>query len=107
MLLSRHGRDELELALAARYLSPIEWLDERFPPVLVTTSEADFFYRANVRFIERLRAHAVAVEALVYDRSARNTRHTWQQDFRLPESQEVYRALQGFVRRVAAPAGVA
>lgn len=92
------------LRRAARFLSPIEWLDAGFPPVLVTTSESDYFYRANLNFIARLRQHAVRVETVIYDRRNRRTRHTWQQDARHPESQVVYRALQSFVRQVAAPA---
>lgn len=106
MLLPQHGRG-LALADAARYLSPIEWLSPAFPPVFLTTSEQDPFYRANLNFIDRLRSRSVPVDALIYDRTARNTRHTWQQDYRYPESQEVYRRLQAFVRRVAAPAALA
>jgi len=96
--------DGIALRRAARFLSPIEWLDAGFPPVFVTTSEADFFYRANLNFIERLGRHAVRVETLIYDRSSRNTRHTWQQDARYPESQAVYARLQQFVRSVTTPA---
>jgi acetyl esterase len=91
------------LRAAARFLSPIEWLDAGFPPVFVTTSENDFFYRANLNFIARLKSHAVRVETLIYDRSSRNTRHTWQQNASYPESQAVYTHLQAFVRRVTAP----
>jgi acetyl esterase len=90
------------LPAAARFLSPIEWLDAGFPPVLVTTSEQDYFYRANLNFIEKLRAHAVHVETLIYGRGVRNARHTWQQDARFEESQAVYRKLHEFVRRVTA-----
>ncbi|WP_461856431.1 alpha/beta hydrolase [Arthrobacter sp. C152] len=86
---------------AAAFMSPIEWLDAGHPPVFVSTSERDFFYRANLNFIERLRQHAVPVESLVYGWSSSNTEHTWQQDYRYPESQEVYRRLHAFVRRVA------
>jgi acetyl esterase len=86
---------------AAAFLSPIEWLDARFPPVFVTTSERDFFYRANLNFIARLREHGVHVDTLIYAWDSANTEHTWQQDFRYPESQEVYRRLQAFVRKVA------
>jgi acetyl esterase len=100
MLLPQRGRG-LALAEAARYLSPIEWVSAAFPPVFVTTSEQDFFYRANLNFIARLRARSVPVEVLIYDRTARNTRHTWQQDYRYPESQEVYRRLRAFVNRLA------
>jgi acetyl esterase len=106
MLLPKRAR-RLPLAQAARYLSPIEWLSTSFPPVFVTTSEQDPFYRANLNFIARLRSRGVPVDALVYDRSARNTRHTWQQNYRYPESQEVYRRLQAFVSRVTeTPVGV-
>lgn len=86
---------------AAAFLSPIEWLDARFPPVFVTTSERDFFFRANLNFIARLREHGVHVDTLIYAWDSANTEHTWQQDFRYPESQEVYRRLHAFVRKVA------
>lgn len=96
------------LRKAARFLSPIEWLDAGFPPVFVTTSENDFFYRANLNFIARLAHYAIRVETLIYDKSSRNTRHTWQQNASYPESQAVYSRLQEFVKRVttavAAPA---
>jgi acetyl esterase/lipase len=95
------GRRVAELRAAAGFLSPIDWLDARFPPVFVTTSERDFFYAANLNFIERLRGHEVHVDTLIYGWDAPNTEHTWQQDFRHPESQEVYRRLHAFVRRVA------
>jgi acetyl esterase len=96
------GKAEAEaLRRAAAFLSPIEWLDARFPPVFVTTSERDFFYAANLNFVARLREHGVAVDTLIYDWDSANTEHTWQQDFRYPESQEVYRRLHAFVRRVA------
>jgi acetyl esterase len=88
------------LPIAARYLSPIEWLDAGFPPVFVTTSEQDYFYRANLNFIERLRSHAVTVDTVIYGRHDRNARHTWQQDARYAESQAVYARLQDFVSRV-------
>ena len=104
MLLPRAaaGRSRFtELRAAAGVLSPIEWLDARFPPVFVTTSERDFFYTANLNFIARLREHKVPVDTLIYGWDAPNTEHTWQQDFRYPESQEVYRRLHAFVRRVA------
>ena len=86
---------------AAAVVSPIEWLGPGHPPVFVTTSERDFFYRANLNFIERLQHLAVPVETLIYAWSSANTEHTWQQDYRYPESQEVYRRLHAFVRRVA------
>lgn len=93
------------LRQGAHFLSPIEWLDSRFPPVFVTTSERDFFYAANLNFMDRLREHSVPVDSLVYAWSSSNAEHTWQQDFRYPESQEVYRRLHTFVRTVApAPA---
>jgi acetyl esterase/lipase len=103
---SRRGRgrgtDPLEdLRTGAAFLSPIEWLDARFPPVFVTTSERDFFYAANLNFIARLRAHSVHVDSLIYGWDSPNTEHTWQQNFRYPESQEVYRRLHAFVRKVA------
>ncbi|MDZ4092315.1 MAG: alpha/beta hydrolase [Arthrobacter sp.] len=85
----------------AGFLSPIEWLDSRFPPVFVTTSERDFFYAANMNFIARLHEHSVPVDSLIYDWDNSNTEHTWQQNFRYPESQEVYRRLHAFVRKVA------
>ncbi|MDN4642744.1 alpha/beta hydrolase [Arthrobacter sp. PsM3] len=88
------------LRKGAGFLSPIEWLDARFPPVFVTTSERDFFYAANLNFIARLREHSVPVDSLIYDWESSNTEHTWQQDFRYPESQEVYRRLHAFVRKV-------
>ncbi len=97
-------RTRSELRRAAAYLSPIEWLDSAFPPVFVSTSERDYFYRANLNFIARLREHGVRVDSLVYDRANANTLHTWQQDSRYPESQEVYQRLQGFVREVTAVA---
>ena len=55
------------LRKGAGFLSPIEWLDSRFPPVFVTTSERDFFYAANMNFIARLREHSVPVDSLIYD----------------------------------------
>lgn len=101
MLLPDRGRG-LALRAASRYLSPIEWLHAAFPPTLVTTSERDFFYRANLNFLRELRRQTVSVDTLIYGRAARNTRHTWQQDSRHPESQEVYRRLAAFVHRVTA-----
>jgi acetyl esterase/lipase len=95
------------LRAASRFLSPIEWLDAGFPPVFVTTSESDFFYRANLNFIARLKFHTVRVDTLIYDRSSRNTRHTWQQNASYPESQAVYTRLQAFVHRVTATATAA
>jgi acetyl esterase/lipase len=94
----RRARGQAWLRREARFLSPIEWLAPGFPPVLVTTSERDYFYRANLNFLERLRAHAIPVETLIYDRSVRNAVHTWQQNARHDESQEVYRRLHQFVR---------
>lgn len=95
----RHGIAALRTAAA--FLSPIEWLDGRFPPVFLTTSERDYFYSANLNFIARLREHAVPADTLIFGWSNANTEHTWQQDFRYPESQEVYRRLHAFVHRVA------
>ncbi|MEO3931816.1 alpha/beta hydrolase [Micrococcaceae bacterium Sec7.4] len=96
------GPSRLEaLRKGAGFLSPIEWLDSRFPPVFVTTSERDFFYAANMNFIARLREHSVPVDSLIYGWDSANTEHTWQQNYRYPESQEVYRRLHAFVRKVA------
>lgn len=96
------GTGHLEaLRKGAGFLSPIEWLDSRFPPVFVTTSERDFFFAANMNFIARLREHSVHVDSLIYGWDSSNTEHTWQQDFRYPESQEVYRRLHAFVRKVS------
>jgi acetyl esterase len=89
------------LKAQAGFMSPIEWLDGRFPPVFVTTSERDFLYEANVNFIGRLRDHGVPVDTLTYQWSNANTEHTWQQDYRYPESQEVYLRLHAFVRKVS------
>jgi acetyl esterase/lipase len=89
------------LRRAAHFLSPIEWLDAGYPPVFVTTSERDYFYRANLNFVASLRRHSIPVETLIYEKTNANTLHTWQQNYRYPESQEVYRRLQAFVRRVA------
>ena len=100
MLLPERGRG-LHLRTAARFMSPIEWLGNGFPPVFVTTSERDYFYRSNLNFIAALRRQSVRVDTLIYSRNRVNTRHTWQQDSRHPESQEVYRRLGDFVRRVA------
>jgi acetyl esterase len=103
MLLPHRGRGR-SLRGAARYLSPIEWIAPGHPAVLVTTSERDPFYSANLNYVDRLRANGVPVETMLYDRSRRNTEHTWQQNSRFPESQEVYSGVQGFVLRVTAPA---
>lgn len=99
ILLPQNGRG-LSLRRAARYLSPIEWVEAGHPPVFLSTSERDYFYRANLNFLERLRHHHVHVETVIFERERRNTEHTWQQDARFPESQEVYRALHEFVARV-------
>ncbi len=95
MLLPGRGRGQ-HLERAARFLSPIEWIDRTYPPVLVTTSRRDYLYRANLNFIAALREHGVGVETLVDDEAL----HTWQQDSRHPASAEVYRRLQQFVGRV-------
>ncbi|TXN31645.1 alpha/beta hydrolase [Lacisediminihabitans profunda] len=105
MLLPHGGRGSA-LRSAARYLSPIEWVGAGHPPVFVTTSERDYFYRANLNYVARLRKHGVPVDTVIFERASRNTEHTWQQDARFPESQEVYRRLQEFVGRVASPAKV-
>jgi acetyl esterase/lipase len=99
MLLPGRGRG-MHLERAARFLSPIEWLDSAYPPVLVTTSRRDYLYRANLNFVAALREHRVPVETHVDDRAL----HTWQQDTRHPASHVVYRLLQEFVGRVTAPA---
>jgi acetyl esterase/lipase len=91
------------LRSAARYLSPIEWVGPAYPPVLVTTSRLDPFYRANLNFISALRRHGVVVQSLVNWRA----QHTWQQDSRHPDSLEVYRRLQQFVSTVAGRAVMA
>jgi len=100
MLLPERGRG-VHLRTAARFMSPIEWLGNGFPPVFLTTSERDYFYRANLNFIAALRRKSIRVDTLIYARNRVNTRHTWQQDSKHPESQEVYRGLGAFVRRVA------
>lgn len=86
---------------AARAISPIEWVSPDYPPVLVTTSEIDFFYRANLRFIDALRGHGVHVDVLVSEQA----QHTWQQDTRHPDSAEVYDRLHAFVTGVTAREG--
>ncbi|GGF17529.1 alpha/beta hydrolase [Subtercola lobariae] len=91
------------LRVAAKYLSPIEWVKSDHPAVFVSTSERDYFYDSNVKFIDRLRAALVPVETLIYGSENRNTRHTWQQNFRFAESQAVYRRLTEFIERVTAP----
>ena len=95
MLLPGRGRGQ-HLERAARFLSPIEWIDRNYPPVLVTTSRRDYLYRANLTCIAALREHGVGVETLVDDEAL----HTWQQDSRHPASAEVYSRLQQFVGRV-------
>ena len=95
MLLPGRGRGE-HLERAARFLSPIEWIDRTYPPVLVTTSRRDYLYRANLNFIAALRRHGVGVETLVDD----DALHTWQQDSRHPASAEVYSRLRLFVASV-------
>jgi acetyl esterase/lipase len=95
MLLPGGGRGQ-HLERAARFLSPIEWIDRNYPPVLVTTSRRDYLYRANLNFIAALRKNGVGVETLVDDEAL----HTWQQDSRHPASAEVYRKLRQFVGSV-------
>ena len=102
ILLPHRGKGR-SLQGAARYLSPIEWVGPEHPPVFVSTSARDFLYRANLNYVERLRSHGVHVDTIIYDHTSRNTEHTWQQNARLPESQEVYARLQEFVARVAGP----
>jgi acetyl esterase len=106
ILLPHRGRGR-SLRRAARYLSPIEWVGPNHPPAFVTTSERDFFYQANLNYVAKLRASGVAVETLIFDWSRRNTEHTWQQNARFPESQEVYASLQRFVAEVCAPEALA
>lgn len=101
MLLPGRGRGE-HLERAARFLSPIEWIDANYPPVLVTTSRRDYLYRANLNFVAALREHGVGVETLVED----DALHTWQQDSRHPASAEVYRRLQEFVHGVSGDSAV-
>ena len=96
MLLPGRTKDPEALRAAARHLSPIEWLDAGHPPVLVTTSLKDPFYRANLNYVEALRTHDVAVDVLVDDEA----KHTWQQDSRHPGSRAVYDRLADFVTRV-------
>lgn len=98
MLLPEGRRQRRDgLVAAARYLSPIEWVDSDYPPVLVTTSRPDPFYRASLNFAEALAEHQVPVEVHV-DEVAQ---HTWQQDSHDPRSAPVYERLQSFVARVA------
>lgn len=98
MLLPGRVRTQ-QLEQEARAISPIEWVSPEYPPVLVTTSERDFFYRANLRFIDALRRHGVHVDVLV----SVEAQHTWQQDTRHPGSAEVYARLRDFVAMVTAP----
>jgi acetyl esterase/lipase len=100
MLLPGRGKGE-SLVRASRWLSPIEWIDRDFAPVLVTTSERDFFYRANLNYVAELRSHGVHVDTVIFEGARRNTEHTWQQNYRYPESQEVYRNVRQFVHRVS------
>lgn len=95
-------KEKHRLREESHYMSPIEWLDSRCPPVFITTSERDFFYSSNMNFIQRLSQHGVPVDSLVYGWKSANTEHTWQQNFRYPESQEVYGRMQSFIRRVTA-----
>ncbi|PVZ94495.1 alpha/beta hydrolase [Amnibacterium flavum] len=97
------GLTRSRLIDAAHFLSPVEWLDASAPPTLVTSSARDFLYRANLNLAARLREHGTDVDSLFLGREAVRARHTWQQDASLPESQLVYRRLQEFVGRVAAP----
>jgi acetyl esterase/lipase len=88
------------LQKASRWLSPIEWLDENYPPMLVTTSERDIFYHANLNFVRAAERHGIPVELLSYGWSSRRTEHTWQQYSGHPESKEVYVRLQRFIAEV-------
>ncbi|MDF2443444.1 MAG: acetyl esterase [Subtercola sp.] len=87
---------------AATYLSPIEWIGPGHPAVFVTTSARDYFYESNLRFVERLRAALVPVETIIYGSANANTLHTWQQNYRFPESQTVWEHVTAFVNRVTA-----
>ncbi len=89
------------LQKASRWLSPIEWLDASYPPVLVTTSERDIFYHANLNFVRAAERRGIPVELISYGWDARNTEHTWQQDTAHPESQEVYVRLQDFIAQIS------
>lgn len=102
-MLLPHAERRGDLREPVRFLSPIEWVHDDFPEVFVTTSERDYFHRSAIAFVARARARGVPVEVLSYGRESRRTRHTWQQDYRHPESQEVYARLAAFVRRVAGP----
>jgi len=97
----RHRMKPASLQRASRWLSPIEWVDENFPPVLVTTSERDIFYHANVNFAKAAERAGVPVEFVSYGWDSRNTEHTWQQDAGHPESAEVYARLQDFIGQVS------
>ncbi|PPF77643.1 alpha/beta hydrolase [Subtercola sp. Z020] len=103
LLSPRSGGARKALKAAAAYLSPIEWIGPGHPAVFVTTSARDYFYESNLRFIERLRAALVPVETIVYGGANRNTLHTWQQNYRFPESQTVWARVTAFVNRVTAP----
>lgn len=96
------GKEKHRLREESHFMSPIEWLDARCPPVFITTSERDFFYSSNMNFIQRLDQHGVPVDSLIYGWESANTEHTWQQNFRYPESQEVYGRLQQFIKKVTA-----
>lgn len=99
----RHRMKPASLQRASRWLSPIEWLDGNYPPVLVTTSERDIFYRANVNFVEAAKRAGIPVEFLSSGWSSR-AEHTWQQDTKHPESAEVYERLQSFISQVSSRA---
>ncbi|WP_253259812.1 alpha/beta hydrolase [Subtercola boreus] len=90
----------VSLRKAAAYLSPIEWIGPGHPAVFVTTSARDYFYESNLRFVERLRAALVPVETIIYGSENANTRHTWQQNYRFPESQNVWQRVTTFVNSV-------
>lgn len=101
MLLPGRGKGQ-DLREAVRFISPVAWISPDYPPVLVTTSERDFFYRANLTFIDRLRSHGVHVSVFVSEQA----QHTWQQDTRHPDSREVYTRLAAFVAEVSSTAMV-
>lgn len=53
-----------------------------------------------MNFIYSFDQHGVPMASLIYGWESANTQHTWQQNFRYPESQEVYVRLQSSVKKV-------
>lgn len=84
------------------FVMSLNFIRMLLPPVFITTSERDFSYDSNI--IKALSEHGVPVDSLAYSRGDSNTQHTWQRNFRYPESQEVYRHLESFKTRVTVPA---